>query len=265
MEISLIVVGMNHLKYLKVLFSSIHGVGRPKCSFEVIYVDNCSKDGSVEFLNEFYPDTKIIVNTTPLGFASNNNLGARIAKGKYYAIINPDVILLEGSIDNLYSHLKDNQHIGILVPKLLNSDLSIQYSVRKFINLKILFLRVLTKGDDNYNNKVIDDYLLKNFDTEKVQSVDWALGAAMIIESTWFWSLGGFDDKYFLYLEDEDLCLASWKKGKPVVYYPESQMIHDHQRSSNKSLLNKNKLLHIKSMFRFFLKHDLIRKQISFM
>lgn len=262
-EVSIITVGMNHLKLLKNYLHSMYEVSMPIVSFELIYVDNCSNDGSIAYIHQNYPQVKIIENKTIRGFATNNNLGVKNSRGKYILILNPDIILLPGSIDKLYCHLKQNESIGILVPKLLNVDLSIQFSVRKFMNFKIMFQRFINKGKDNLKSKITQDYLLKNFDRDKTQPIDWALGAAMFLTREWFDQLKGFDEGYFLYVEDVDICLRNWKLGKPVVYFPESVFIHAHQRSSSIGW-NKTKLIHIKSMFRLFLKHNLLFKSYQY-
>ena len=82
-QISIITVGMNHLKYIKELYHSLYAdESCPKTAFEAIYVDNCSTDGSVEFLKKNYPQVIIIQNKEPYGFGKNNNIGSEIAKGK---------------------------------------------------------------------------------------------------------------------------------------------------------------------------------------
>lgn len=105
--VSIITVGMNHLIYIKELYRSIYAKEtKPNVSFEAIYVDNCSEDGSVEFLQKEYPQVKIVRNTTPKGFGENNNIGALASTGKYLAIINPDVFLCAGSLDSLYDFME---------------------------------------------------------------------------------------------------------------------------------------------------------------
>lgn len=106
--ISVITVGMNHLSYIKELYKSLYQDYQPSVSFEAIYVDNCSSDGSVEFLRENYPQVKIIKNDIPKGFGENNNIGAFASTGKYLAIINPDVSFMEGSLDSLYEFMEKN-------------------------------------------------------------------------------------------------------------------------------------------------------------
>ena len=101
-QISIITVGMNHISYLKPLLASVYGDNRLKTPFEMIYVDNCSTDGSVDFIRTNYPQVKIIANTKPLGFGENNNKGVFASTGKYIAIINPDIVVHPGSLDNLF-------------------------------------------------------------------------------------------------------------------------------------------------------------------
>lgn len=262
-EVSIITVGMNHLKLLQNYLHSLYETCKPLINFELIYVDNNSIDGSIEYVRQNFPKVKIIENKTVKGFATNNNIGVRNSKGKYILILNPDIILLPGAVDKLHFYLKENKSIGILVPKLLNVDLTVQFSVRKFMNFKIIFYRFLHMGKDILKSKVTQDYLLTTFDRNKTQPINWAFGAAMFLTREWFNQLNGFDESYFLYVEDVDICLRNWKLGKPVVYYPESVFIHAHQRSSSVGW-NKTKLMHIKSMLRLFFKHNLFFRSYNF-
>lgn len=252
--ISIITVGMNHGKYIEDLYRSLYTEAQPNILFESIYVDNCSSDGSIDYIRKNFPQVIIIQNNEIKGFGENNNLGVSYAKGKYIAIINPDIIFEKNSLDILYNYLT-NQSVsaGIVVPQLLNPDQSIQYSARSFITLKKILYRFASRGKDSSNNEHIRDYLQKDIDISKIQSVDWAIGAAMFIEKDFFLQLNGFDTNYFLYMEDEDLCLRSWKKGRPVIYNPQSKMIHNHLRGS--SSIGKKTILHLKSLFTFFQKH----------
>ena len=135
----------------------------------------------------------------------------------------------------------------------LNPDGTFQYSVRGFISLSILLARIRTKGSDKATDKEVDKYLCRNLDYDKTQAVDWAIGAAFFLSRDRFAELGGFDLDYFLYMEDEDICLRSWKLNRPVIYYPEAVMTHNHLRGSSK--LGKKTFLHLNSMRTFFQKH----------
>lgn len=254
-DISIITVGMNHLRFLQALLPSLYGEGRPKASFEMIYVDNCSTDGSLEFIRDNYPEVTIIKNREPYGFAENNNRGAFASTGKYLAIVNPDIVLHKGAIDALYDFAENHPQAGILVPQLFNPDGSTQYSVRRFITLKILWGRFLTHGRDATTTSSINYYLCKDLDADKTQTIDWAIGACYFIPRQLYASLSGFDQDYFLYMEDEDLCLRSWQSERPVVYVPAAKMTHNHLRASSR--FGKKMFIHMKSMMIFFKKHGI--------
>lgn len=258
-EISVITVGMNHIGYLKELLHSVYQYGSDSISIEIIYVDNCSTDGSVEYVRNNYPQVQIIQNKAPLGFGENNNKGVLAAHGEYIAIINPDIILQNGSLHKLYEYAETHPEAGIIVPQLLNPDGSLQHSVRRYIDLKSLLARGITKGKDEADNSKVNAYLCKDIDYNQTQEIDWSIGAAMFMRRGLYAELGGFDTDYFLYMEDEDICLRSWRVNRPVIYYPDSKMIHNHLRASSK--IGKKMMIHVRSMLTFFRKHGLSPKR----
>ncbi|MEN2435664.1 glycosyltransferase family 2 protein [Weeksellaceae bacterium A-14] len=261
-EVSIITVGMNHRNYLTTLLKSLYDHSlRPKVSFEMIYIDNCSSDGSVDYIKEYYPQVIVVTNREILGFGENNNKGVALSSGEYVAIINPDIELQKNALDNLYEFYRKQDYECILIPKLLNSDQTVQFSVRKFMSIKIFLMRLLSLGSDNTNNKVISEYLCRSLDNTKIQYVDWGIGAALFTTKDVYNKLNGFDTDYFLYVEDEDLCLRSWKMNVPVIFYPKSKMVHNHLRASKK--FNKKSFMHLKSRILFFKKHGLFVKSFT--
>lgn len=225
----------------------------------MIYVDNCSTDGSVEYIKGNYPQVTIILNQEALGFGENNNKGVLAAHGEYIAIVNPDIIVRGDALGQMLSYAQAHPEVGIIVPQLLNPDGSLQRSVRRYINVKSLISRGLTKGKDSADNEMINRYLCKDIDCTKTQEVDWAIGAALFMKREVYAELGGFDTDYFLYMEDEDICLRSWKLKRSVVYLPVAQMTHNHLRASSK--IGKKMFIHMKSMMTFFRKHGLSPKR----
>ena len=253
-NVSIITVGMNHLRFIRNLYHTLLTEHRPKVSFEVIYVDNCSQDGSVEWVKENCPEVKIIQNDKIRGFGENNNIGVMASTGRYIAIINPDIEFLDDAIDKLYQYAeKCHGQFGILAPKLLNPDGTVQYSARHFITLKIFVNRAVSHGNDKTHNSSVGSYLCKDMDTSKTQPVNWVMGAAMFMRRDFFLRLGGFDLSYFLYMEDEDLCLRSWKEGQQVIYLGDVAVVHNHLKGSRK--VGKKMLIHFHSLFTFFMKH----------
>ena len=256
MKISFITVGMNHLKYIKNLYRTLLEENRPNYEFECIYVDNCSNDGSLQWLQDNYPEVRTIRNKYPLGFGANNNLGVSKAKGEYVAIVNPDIEFFDDAIDRLIEWMDEHKgEYGIVGPKLLNPDRTVQYSARTFITAKAFFYRALSRGNDEAQNSKVNDYLCRSLDMNKIQPVNWIMGASMFISRDFYNSLGGFDEDYFLYMEDEDLCLRSWKTGMPVIFAGNIAVVHNHLRGSRK--IGKKMIKHFQSLFTFFHKHGM--------
>lgn len=243
---------MNHLALVKEMLRSLYN-NKPSASFEMIIVDNCSNDGSAEFIAQNYPDIKLIRNKHPYGFARNNNIGAREAKGKYILILNPDTILSHGAIDKLLEYAVSHPEAGIIAPRLQNIDGSLQYSVRHFPTLQTLISRILTKGNDLANNRKVVSYLMKDLPHDRPMLIDWCMGACFLISRQLYEELSGFDEGFFLYVEDMDICYRCWQRNRPVVYVPMSVVTHAHQRSSMN--LNKKTYIHIKSFWYFFCKN----------
>jgi len=258
--ISIVTVGMNHKKYLEALYGSLLEC-KPKQAVEAIYVDNCSTDGSVEWLRENYPMVKIVENKQPQGFGANNNLGVRHSKGDYIGIINPDIVFLDESLDRIVAFARQKEWKGIVCPQLFNPDGSIQYSVRKFATLSMMLRRWFSGENDDSDNSKVRHYLCKDIDQNKTQEIDWAIGAALFMSRDTYLGLDGFDERFFLYMEDEDLCLRAWEKNCPVIYYPEAKLIHNHLRRSTH--ISKNTLYHFRSLITFFRLHGTHYKRNS--
>ncbi len=258
-NLSIITVTMNHLVYVKSLLNSLYHTAKPTISFELIIVDNCSSDGTVEFIEKNYPNVNLIVNSHIYGFSKNNNIGFENSVGGVIAIINPDIIILPNSIDLIYHYLLNGKNVGMCCPKLLNPDLTRQLSIRKFITPYTLFNRFITAGKDESTNAKVNEYLMKDADYKSPQKIDWALGAVFFIKRETYQMFGGFDENFFLYVEDVDLCLRMKKAGLDVIYVPDSNFIHVHKRSSRK--INKSTFYHFRSMFYYFWKHNLWLKK----
>ena len=257
MRLSLITVGMNHRKYIEALYESLYSRVKEGMQIETIYVDNCSTDGSTDYIRQQWPQVKVVKNVEPLGFGENNNKGVMASMGDYIGIVNPDIVFTEGSLDKIMHMVNSKQGEGnfVVAPKLLNPDKTVQYSVRKFVTLKMMLQRWISWENDDSENKSVREYLCKDIDQTKMQEVDWAMGAALFMSRETYALLGGFDQRFFLYMEDEDLCLRAWKQKIPVIYYPEIALIHNHLKGSRH--LGKKTWLHLLSLMKYFRRHGL--------
>ena len=145
------------------------------------------------------------------------------AKGEYILILNPDIILLKDSIDTLYQYLQTHQEVGIVAPQLLNTDLSVQHSARTFISPRILMARIFTKGKDDSTNQHVKQYLMTELSQTDPSEVDWCMGAALLLRNPFYKQLKGFDEGFFLYVEDMDICHRCWNLGKKSLYSDDEQ------------------------------------------
>jgi GT2 family glycosyltransferase len=181
-----------------------------------------------------------------IGFGAGHNFifSESINYDGYYLILNPDVYLYGEKLNKILNYLESNPSIGVLSPKLLNSDGSIQHICRNFPTPFNLFLRRLLKSVKDYPDHAYD----KNIFPQAIH------GACLFIHSKTIKKVGGFDEKFFLYMEDIDLCRRVGKTNE-IIMYSDVTAVHLHQKGSHKNL--KLLILHLKSSFTYFKKWGL--------
>ena len=204
-------------------------------AWEIIVVDNNSKDGSVEFLKKKYPNVKVVAEKENLGFGKGNNIGIKQAKGDYLFFFNSDAYLIDTSLSKLISRTREINNLGAISPLILNPDKSIQQSGGYFPTLLKIFLWM----------SFIDDLpggaMLKPFHIDhdsfytKERELDWITGAAFMVPSKVLKKVGDFDPDIFMYGEDVELCYRIKKAGFKIVMDPEAKIVHIGQGSSGKT------------------------------
>jgi len=252
MDISIIIVNYKSKDKLISCLDSISKSNLTSLSYEIIVVENNSGD---DLSDISYPNLKIIISPDNLGMGGGNNLGLKDSGGEFILISNPDIIFESNTILNLYNYFKSDTTIGLIGPKLINPDGSLQYSCVRFPKFYTPLLRRTAIG--SFFPTTLDHYLMKHTDHNQVQSVDWLLGACFMVRRSDIKDKL-FDERYFMYFEDVDLCRQINNRGQSVVYYPLVQVIHDHARQSAGlpwyQALFKDKIAreHLKSAFRYF-------------
>lgn len=268
MDLSIVTISMNHGHYLRGLCMSLDRERRD-VKFEMILIDNCSSDDTQEIIRSEFPWVRLITNNHVRSFSYNNNKGFHFSGGRYLLALNPDIEVFNGALKSLYSFMEENPGVGVCGPKLLNPDLSIQSSCRKYSTPLILCLRGL-KFDKliSCQNGVIADYMMDSMDRNMPQYVDWLTGSAMMFRREAFSDIQGFDEKYPLYFEDQDLCRRMWAKGWQVSYVPSAKMIHYYARDSARNYFSKKARMHYISMFyylfRYYISRTTIQPKVSF-
>ena len=234
-NLSCIIVNYYNSAPLKNCLESVYRTLR-KISFEVIIVDNSQNDPGMAPLIESYPQVRVIQNATNVGFAKANNQAALSAQGKTLLFLNPDTVLADQAIEEMVAHLESDPDIGALGPKVLNTDGSLQYSCRRFPTLMTgFFNRYSLLSWWLPDNPYTVQYLMKDFNHDENREVDWLSGCCLMVPYTIFEKVGGFDEHYFLFNEDVDLCRTINKGGKRVIYFPEATVIHQVSTSNSKT------------------------------
>ncbi len=221
MKVSVIIVNYNRLDLTK---RSIESVVKYVPDCEVIVVDNNSTESGIEKLSEDVPQVKIIRLTRNYGFGYGNNRGAEIAIGEYLFFLNNDAYFVEDTPQILSAYLDDNKNVGVVGPKLIFPDHKYQLSFGwepSIINESRTrrLQKGLNKSYDKYLNIVTRRY-------NKISEVDWVTGAALMIRRKLFEDIRGFDEKYFMYFEDSDLCKRIKNLGYKICYYPGTTVVH---------------------------------------
>ena len=191
-------------------------------SYEVIVVDNASTDGSPELVTQYFPEVLLIKQTENCGFGAGNNVGAKLAKGKFLFLLNTDTFLISDILPQLIDTMQNNPTIGIIGPKLLNPDGSLQISVAPAISIRGEY-RALQQAREHHQLQKQD---VVNQKLQQLQVVDIVVGAAFFIRKSLFERLGGFDERFFMYFEESDLCQRARDAGWQIVYHPQISLVH---------------------------------------
>jgi len=213
--VSIVILNYNSRKFLGRCLSSVFKTNYP--NYEVIFVDNHSNDGSVDFVIQNFRDKKnfkVIRLPKNYGFSVGNNVGAKHARGEYIVFLNPDTEVDRDWIRNLINVLETDSSIGIAQAKLLMLDhKDIIDHAGGFIN-PYGFVSVRGRKE-----KDMGQY-------DKISEIDFASGAAMIVRRSLWKKLGGFDPIFFIYYEDIDLSRRAWDIGYKVVCVPQAKVYH---------------------------------------
>lgn len=242
MELSIIIVNYRSRDYLEGCLASIEKylfASPLKNNFEVILVNNDKKD--LAFDRSFSFPIKIINQKRNTGFGSANNIGAKIAKGDFLFFLNPDTELTGYGFFNMLEYAKSNDATGAIGPKIILA--------------KENRSQPWTSGNKTTLwNVLFRNTFWKAWNKSAITSVDWVSGTALLLKKSHFEAIGGFDEKFFMYFEDQDFCLRLEKIGRKNIFYPFFQIIHFDGKSWNNTKEKKAKFY--QSQDYFFRKHN---------
>lgn len=257
-DISVIIINWNAGNFLKGTIESLLKNNRD-ISYEIIIIDNKSdeKDESYIYLDKVlaYDNVKIVKCSENLGFAKANNLGMKIANGRNFFILNPDVLFSDNCLKILNDYLKANPNVGMVGPKVLNSDGSFQQPcLRGKPYPKDTFFHLIGLAKLFPNNKYLNGYALLYLDRNKIQEC-WAIsGCAMLINREMYEKIGGIDERYFMYQEETDWGIECRNAGFRVVYNPNTTITH-YKGVTTRKIPVESTWVFTQSMMKFFKKH----------
>lgn len=226
-KISIIIVSYNTVALLKECLNHLFQYSR-KDDMEVFVVDNASSDGSAAMVKKFFSQVNLIENQMNMGFAAANNQAYKQTSGDYIILLNPDAFIKTGAIENSIFFMENHPECGLAGGRLINLQGKLDPSARRFPNsLNKLF--TLSGLADRYPScKIIGRGDFKFFDHNSFMEVDWVPGTFTIYRKKMLVSLctGLFDERFYIYYEETDLCLLAKRNGWKVFFMPNAQVIH---------------------------------------
>lgn len=262
MDLSIVIVNYKNKGLTLNCIRSLEESSLVNLKYEIIVVDNNSNDNIGQILAWQHPKVIFIQNNFNVGMGAGNNLGLKKARGKYLVVMNPDTLALPKTLAKLFSYMEANLSVGVVGPKQYNPDKSVQDSCYRWPKILTPFFRRTFLGKMSKKNKELERYLMHDYNKKTIREVDWLLGSCLFMRASALKEVGLFDERFFLYFEDTDLCRRFWEKKWRVVYNPEVEIIHNHNRESARQpwytfFMSQASRQHVKSWLRYILKWGL--------
>jgi len=253
-DLSIVIVNWNSAGYVRQCVKAVQ-LNPPACAYEMVVVDSGSFDECGEMLGREFPAVRFVQSQANAGFASGNNLGAEQARGRVLLFLNPDTEVVGNALDRLFKTLNRLPDAGLVGARLLNSDRSLQTScVQSFPTIlnQVLdaeWLRRIFPRSSFWGMKPLFGETLMPPPVEVIS------GACIMIKRSIFECVSGFDERYFMYSEDLDLCYRVRQAGFDCLFVPDAQIVHHGGGSSASARSMFSNVMTRESVFRFLKLH----------
>ena len=242
-DASVVVVTYNALPWIEQSIESVQDE-------EVVVVDNGSTDGTVDVVRELFPQARLIEREN-LGLASGWNAGMAVVSGRYFLLLNADAWLTDGSLARLVEFADAHPEAAVVGPKLLNTDGTLQRSVRGFPTLwrlatEYFFLRKLAPG-----SQLLNAFYAGGFEHDEEREVEVVMGACMLVRREAVEQVGPLDESFFLFSEETDWCYRFEEAGWKVFFIPGAECVHVGGASHGGRMFREN----VRGHLRFLAKH----------
>jgi N-acetylglucosaminyl-diphospho-decaprenol L-rhamnosyltransferase len=222
-----IIVTHNSQVYIGESLTALRAAGIP-----VRVVDNASTDGTVALIDRDFPEVALIRNESNVGFARAVNQALVGERNEVVLMVNPDCVVADGTVAGLVDYLRRRPEVGVVGPRLVDQDGRVAISAHPFESLASVLLSRFGGSlvPVQIRRLVSGARRRRAYDACRRRTtpvtVDWLSGACLAVRTHLLRSIGGLDERYFLYYEDEELCLQAWRHGSGVVYLPGVQAVH---------------------------------------
>lgn len=246
-SISLAIVTYNNSKIIENTVRSVLAGIPSEYPYKLYIIDNNSQDNTIDLIRKIEGNIEIIELGINKGFGYGHNKVLDILNSKYHFIVNPDIeIENSNQIKKMIEYLEKNQEVGMLSPLILSPDYSIQYLCKTNPTVFDMFIRRISP---NLFKQRQERYVMKHTSYNEIMQLDYASGSFMVFKTEIYKKMNGFDDSFFMYLEDADITRRVNQVSK-AIFYPEARVIHAWERSSHKSI--KFAKITMKSMITYF-------------
>lgn len=257
-DVSIVIVNFNALAHVRRCLASLDA-GAAGLSWEAIVVDNASRERGAAQLAHDFANVRVIERSVNGGFAVGANTGIRVARGAAVLILNPDTEVRPRAIRVLWDYLAAHPDVGIVGPRIVNPDGSLQLSCRGFPSLWTgLFNRTALLTRLFPHNRHASAYLMTDWTHDATRAVDWLSGAVLMLSAGALAQIGLFDERYFFACEDVDLCKRAHDAGLGVVYHPAAEVVHQVGVSAA-TARNRVIIAHHRGMWHYYRRH--LRRQ----
>jgi GT2 family glycosyltransferase len=216
-DVSISIVNTSSRELLLACLDSLRGVDA-----EILVLDNASDDGSVDAVRERFPDVHVIAQSHRAGFGANHNTVIRATTRRYVYVLNEDTTSADWAIDRIVAHLEANPHVAALGPRLVYPDGRHQDSAWRFPTPSVALLGLVTLGRAG----------VKQSHGGQTRDVDWVMGAAIMLRREALEQVGLFDEQFFIYSEETDLCRRLEDAGWRTQYMPTVTVVHHESQFS---------------------------------
>lgn len=234
-DADIVVVMVSHNDLSKMCLESfVTARSNTSLSVKLVVADNQSKKYIAnEFVQSIVPDAIVLLRNKDHGYGRSCNRAAKELNARYYFILNPDTVLTDSNIfDKLSSYLNTHKDVGIIAPKIYYLDGRLQETCRRFPKWFVPFVTRTDLQKTTFGKKYMETFAMQDYDHETKRDVDWVQGSALFVEGNLWRLLDGFDDRYWLYFEDTDLCRRVHVLGKKIIYDPQTTIQHAHGKES---------------------------------